>query len=392
MSDVRPGALSALRRRHHEKVLETVAVAGAIHQAEIARISGLSRATVSTIVAELIDTGVVEVALRGRRHMVCLAQQPGFVVAVDYGHRHVTVAIADRDCDVLAGARHDLPEGADADTVLKHARRLFAELLIRTGVGREEIVAAAIGLPAPLDRESWTVGSRGIVTGWQGRNIIELARDALGLDVPWHAENDANLGALAEYRRMAARGDGSVRSLAFIKFGAGLGAGIVLDGRLLTGRDGTAGEIGHLVFDHENGALCRCGNRGCLETRISVPVVAARVADVYGPRSIAEIVALAEGGDELCRRTLVEAGALMGSAVASIANLLNPDVVVIGGEMERAASIVLPAIWDVVRRECIAVAANSLRIVPSDLGSRAQVAGAVLAAVDLVSPVPMFGL
>lgn len=387
-----PGDQHALRRQNDKRLLEFVARAGEVHQAEISRITGLSRGAVSGIVRDLEVRGIVEARLIGRRRMVALARRPGFVVGVDHGHRHVRVAPADLDRDILDQEGSALPDRSDAGTALAHARKLLDDLLRRTGVSRDEIVSAAIGLPAPIDRDHITVASAAILPGWAGRNVAELAAGALDLHVPWHIDNDANLGVRAEYRVHAIDGPDAIdglQSMAYIKFGAGLGAGIVLDGRIMHGVNGTAGEIGHLVFD-DRGPLCRCGNRGCLETLVSAPVIAAELIPTHGPLMIADAVRCADAGDIGCRRALHDAGAMMGRAVAVLANLVNPDVVVIGGELEQAATYVLPAIAEKLARECVPVAASSVRLTRTTYGPATHVVGAVHAAVDLLSTVPTF--
>ncbi|MFT3660389.1 MAG: ROK family transcriptional regulator [Gordonia sp. (in: high G+C Gram-positive bacteria)] len=383
----RPGDQAALHRANLARVLEAIA-AGEAHQAAISRHTGLSRATVSTLVAELEAAGQVETTRSGRRTLVRLARRPGFVLGVDHGHRHVSVAIADLDREILAHSQTALADHSAADVVLPQVRVLLDDLLALTGVGRNEILAAAIGLPTPIERGRGTVASPSILPGWAGRDIAGFAAQTLDLPVRWVVDNDANFGARAEYRAHSAAG-AVVDSLIYIKFGAGLGAGMVLDGRLMSGINGTAGEIGHSVFDDE-GPLCRCGNRGCLETLVAAPAVARQVVETHGEISIAEVVALADGGDPGCRRTLADAGRQMGRAVAVLANLVNPDLVVVGGEMEQAADYVLPAIRETLGRECVPVAAASVRVERARHGRLTQLVGAVTAAVDEVSPVSTF--
>ena len=388
MTSPRPGDQAALRRANHTRVLELIAAAGQVHQAEIARHTGLSRATVSTLVAELEAGGQVETTRSGRRRLVRLTRRPGFVLGVDHGHRHVSVAIADLEREILAHSQTELADHSAADVVLPQVRLLLDDLLELTGVGRNEIMAAAIGLPAPIERDQRTVASPSILPGWADRDIAELAAQTLDLPVRWVIDNDANLGARAEYRALASL-DAAVDSLIYIKFGAGLGAGMVLDGRLMSGVSGTAGEIGHLVFDDE-GPLCRCGNRGCLETLVAAPAVTRQLRDTHGAISIAEIVARADRGDPGCRRTLADAGRQMGRAVAVLANLVNPELVVVGGEMEQAADYVLPAIRETLNRECVPVAAGAVRVERARHGRLTHLVGAVAAAVDEVSPVATF--
>ena len=203
------------------------------------------------------------------------------------------------------------------------------------------------------------------------------------LDRPTVVDNDANLGALAEVRYGAARG---CDHAAYIKVSHGVGAGLIVDGRVFRGRAGTAGEIGHVTID-ENGPVCRCGNRGCLETLVASHVVIGLLAPSRGPDlSIADIVAMAERGDAACIRVLADTGRHVGVAAASLCNLVNPERLVIGGELALAGELLLGPMREVVGRYAVPSAVRSLDIRVAELGPRAQVLGAV--ALGLRSALP----
>ena len=162
--------------------------------------------------------------------------------------------------------------------------------------------------------------------------------------------------------------------------GAGVGAGLILDDRVFHGSQGTAGEIGHLTLD-EQGPFCRCGSRGCLEAYTSTSVVAEMLADQLPGADIDEIVEAAERGNVPARRALEDAGLHLGWALATIVNLLNPEVVVIGGEMAKAGDSLLDAARVGLRRHALDSAAGT-PILPSALGERASLVGAVLLAAE----------
>ena len=211
-----------------------------------------------------------------------------------------------------------------------------------------------------------------ILPGWQGVPAAQMATDVLGLPVV--VDNDANLGALAETLQGAAQG---TRSAAYLKISGGVGAGLVMDGRIFRGPDGTAGEIGHASLD-EYGALCRCGNRGCLETLVRTPVLLGLLEPTHGPgMTVARMVAMAHDGDIACRRLITDAGRQVGLAAANMCNLLNPERIVLGGELSQAADLLIDSMRDVISRHGIPSAARRVDIVPAALGSRSQVLGAV---------------
>ena len=245
-------------------------------------------------------------------------------------------------------------------------------MLDAAGVDAGTVAGVGLGLPAPIDSGTGKVGAPMILPGWQGVPAAEMATEVLGLPVV--VDNDANLGALAETLQGAAQG---TRSAAYIKISGGVGAGLVMDGRIFRGPDGTAGEIGHASLD-EYGALCRCGNRGCLETLVRTPVLLGLLEPTHGPNlSVARMVALAHDGDTACRRLIIDAGRQVGLAAANMCNLLNPERIVLGGELSQAADLLIEPMQDVISRHGIPSAARRVQIVPAALGSRSQVLGAV---------------
>lgn len=156
-----------------------------------------------------------------------------------------------------------------------------------------------------------------------------------------------------------------------------MGAGLVIDGQIYRGPGGTAGEIGHITLD-ESGPVCRCGNRGCLETFTAARYVLPLLEPTHGTGlTMEKVVALAKEGDPGCRRVVADVGRHIGSGVASLCNLLNPSRVVLGGDLAEAGELVLGPIRTSVGRYAIPSAARQLELVPGSLGGRAEVLGAL---------------
>jgi predicted NBD/HSP70 family sugar kinase len=186
-------------------------------------------------------------------------------------------------------------------------------------------------------------------------------------------ENDANLGALAE----AASGAGRAAvDLVYLMVSSSVGAGLVLNGRLYRGSLGLAGEIGH-VAAVPGGAVCRCGNRGCLETVIAPPVLLELLRSRHGPLTVGEMIELACGGDRGCRRVLADAGRALGEVVAMLLNVLNPELVVVGGELAAAGDLLLDGVRESLRRAALPAAPVAARVVAGTLGDRSEVLGAI---------------
>ena len=198
------------------------------------------------------------------------------------------------------------------------------------------------------------------------------------------AENDANLAAVAERRRGAARDTDTVM---YLLLDEGVGAGLVLGGRLLRGADGTAGEIGHIGLD-PRGQVCRCGNRGCLETFVGTSYLVAMVphgSDLArdGRADLPRLVAAAHEGDPSSRRIVSEAGTALGQGVAIVANLFNPDRVVVGGPLAAAGELLLDPMLRAMELGTLGSALERVDVVTSELGEFAALYGALLVAAEV---------
>jgi predicted NBD/HSP70 family sugar kinase len=194
------------------------------------------------------------------------------------------------------------------------------------------------------------------------------------VDLPAYVDNDANLGALAEVTLGAGR---NARFAAYLSISSGIGAGIVVDGRPYHGHRGTAGEIGHVVVDPQ-GPICRCGNRGCLETLASGPALLKLVHESRDTElTVREMIELARDGDAGCRRAIADAGQVVGRVVAGLVNLFSPEMVVIGGDLGEAGDLLLDPLREAVRRNALPAAAEDLKVVAGELGERANLLGAL---------------
>lgn len=374
------GTLGWLRDRNRSRVIAVLKEQGRASQAEIARATGLSRTTVSTLIAEMKDAGLVsdagaqlDASRAGRPGVQLVLQDPAqAVVGIDFGHSHVQVAIADLAHNVLGERRCDLDVNRRALEALDTSARMFDELLAETGVAHENVVGAGIGIPGPVDREHGTVGSASILPGWVGLRIASEMQARLGLAV--EIENDANLGALAELTWGSGR---DCMNFAYIKAATGVGAGLVVDGSLLRGASGTAGEIGHTTLD-ESGLLCYCGNRGCLETVASGPAILRLVSGDDGESlALSDVIQLAAQGDLRCRRAISDAGREIGVAVAGLCNLINPERIVVGGLLSRSGDLLLQPIRESIRRYTVLAAAECVDVVPATFVERAELLGAL---------------
>ena len=386
-----PGhSLAQLRTSNLRAVTALLGSGGPQSRADLARGSRLSRTTVSSLVTELLAAGlVVETEDRGTPYkggsgrpplLVALALRPGGVAGVDIGHGHVRVAVSDRSAAVLAEVETltdaDPHGAATLDIAADLVRRAAAEAAIPV----EELLSVGLCVPAPIDRRSARV-DQAVLPGWH-----ELApADELGrrLDLPVVVDNDANCGAMAEHQHGAGRG---ASDLLYVKLASGVGAGLVLGGRLHRGVAGLAGEIGH-VLAREDGQVCRCGSRGCLETEVSTRRLLDLLRPVYAEElDLAGLLSLDASAETAVRRVLTDAGHTVGRVLAGICTTLNPSMIVAGGSLGTSPTLV-QAIRTGVDRYAHPEAAASVEVVPGHFGGRAEIMGALALAISRAADV-----
>lgn len=380
----RPGRPSRLRELSRSLVLTELSRAGALSQADLVRATGLSRATITSIVTELRTDGRLETTHgtqpigRGRPPaLLRLCAGGDVVVAVDFGHSHLTVAVADLTGATLAEQRVPMDVHRSPDDALDSAAAMVSQLLAHTQIGHPP-AHVVMGVPGPIDQRTGRLRSGTVLPTWEGLDAgSELAR-RIGCRVT--AENDANLGAIGEHRFGAGRG---VDDLMFVKVSSGIGAGILLGGQLYRGSRGTAGEIGHVQV-REDGALCRCGSRGCLETVSSADAALALLAPAHGrDMSVEDLLTLAAAGDPGTVRLLTDMGTAIGRVIAALAASLDPALVVIGGAV--ATDALVDGISAAVHRYTQPYVSAETVVVRGTLGERASLLGAAALAIETVA-------
>ena len=374
------GSQSALREANSERLLQAVRRFGAITQVELAEATGLSPATVSTIVKDLLAAGAVETrqtVRSGRRaQLVTLAHQSGLLVGIHIGERIMRIAIADTALDVVEEQTMPLPADHRADTTLDRAALLITELVETLGATLPEVLAVGLGMAGPIDPATGMLAGEGIVRGWEGVPLGAVLERRLARPVV--VDNDANLGALAELRHGAGRG---LQDLLYVRASFGVGGGVVLGGDLHRGRHGIAGEVGHTLIDPQ-GPICRCGSRGCLNTVVGAQALIDALRLSRGNLSLGDLLELAVAGDPGASQVIIDAGAAIGTAVANLAVAFNPEAVVVGGELSRTGDLLLDPIRAAVSRRVLLTQHGPLPVLASALGDLAEIKGALVLAAD----------
>lgn len=370
-----PGSQASLREANRTRIVDAVKRYGGLTQVELAEATGLSTATISTIVKELTAAKVVDTrptSRSGRRALkITLARQLGLVAGVQFGHRHLKVALGDFARMVVAEQQMPLPIDHRADTSLDRAALLVVELLDRVGSSLDELLTIGVALPAPVDTSTGMISVRGIMRGWDNLHIGQVMSKRLARPVV--VDNSANLAALAEYELGAGRGH---QDVVFVSASSSTGAGIILSGRVHRGFAGTAGEIGHIQVD-PLGPICRCGNRGCLDTVVSSTALLDLLRSSHGNLTLRDLVAQATAGDPGCRRVTADAGEKIGGVIAMLANTLNPQLVVVGGELAKAGEAFVGPLREAVLKHVVPNSVAPISVVAGELGTQAEILGAL---------------
>ncbi|MFH8487047.1 ROK family transcriptional regulator [Streptomyces longisporoflavus] len=351
-------------------------------RADIARVTGLARSTVSQRVDALIAHGFLTEEADGGStggrppRRLRLRTREHAVAGVDLGASHCRVALLDIGGEVLA-LREDPISIADGPReVLGHVERTLHTLLKEAGRDPASLQSIGVGVPGPVEFSTGRPVDPPIMPGWHQFPIPEFFAERFGPRAL--VDNDVNVMALAEQRRAFP----DTRYLLYIKVGTGIGCGIVADGRLHRGAQGSAGDIGHIrVGDIED--PCRCGNTGCLEAVAGGAAIARKLSGLgLEATSGSDVVRLVKSGNRDAVRMVREAGRAVGEVLAGLVNFFNPDTVVVGGALAAVHDQLLAGVREAVYRRSHPLATHVLRIEPSRTGENAAAIGAGILAVE----------
>lgn len=397
MSRIHKGNRDLIKEINRNLVLNLIKSRGPLSRTEIANLSGLSAATVSGITADFIATGLVREmgegeSTGGRRPVLLrLNHKAGFVVGVKLMEHAVASALTDLDANVLhhrvtrpttADGQPPLASGQvpTADTLLPIIIRAIEATIAESTVERQRVLGIGIGMAGVVNGETG-ICRYSPFFGWRDVKIAEPIAAHFGL--PVYLENDVNTLTIAE--QWFGYGHG-VDHFMVVTIGRGVGAGIVVNGQFYRGAVGGAGELGHITLTVD-GPPCDCGKRGCLEAMASdlAMVRQARAAIALGektalvgvePLSLETIVAAAEGGDELARRLLADSGRWLGIGIATLVNILNPKLVIIGGEGVRAGEWRFGPMREAIQAHAFNGLAEKLEIIIEPSGDETWARGA----------------
>lgn len=382
MGDERPGSQRALRRSNARLILAALGSDGESSHAELARRTGLSRASITNIVRDLEASGRVRARaeLRAGRNarVVSLAPREGLVGCVNVTRTQLRVTLGTLDREVVAEEVVRLEENQPSALGISTSVDVLRRQVAGAGAPFSQLRGVVVGVPGPLDARRGVIEPGSLMPRWVSLDLVAAYGERLG--VPVVAENDANLGALGEFCFGGWGPD--VQSLVYVGITSGVGAGLILGGRLHRGASGAAGEIGHTVVE-PNGPLCRCGSRGCLETYVVAPTM--RDLERVHPGSIRtmdDLIRVALEGEITGRRVIEDMARHLGTAVANLCNTVDPDVVVIAGPVTAVGDLLLEPVRATVERRAMPSAARAVRIEVAPLGLRAETLGGIALAAD----------
>ncbi len=306
-------------------------------------------------------------------------------VGIDLGGTRLRVATAGARGSIQHVVRHPTEAAWGPEHVITRIVKAIEEALRHQHLKPADVASIAIGMPGPANGKTGVVLSPPNLPGWRDVPIASILTDRTGIRT--FLENDANLAAFGEARTGAGKG---AHHLAYVTVSTGIGAGFVLDGRLYSGASGVAGEVGHIVIE-PGGPLCNCGNRGCLEAIASGTAIAReahevlqsrartalrRLKDSDGPGA-ADVVRAARSGDPVACRLLDRAGAALGIGMGTLVNLLNPELLILGGSVMKAGRLITRPMQAALVASSWESARRGLRIVAPALGQNAGLVGAV---------------
>lgn len=366
-------------------ILRLVRSSPAVTRGELQRATGLSRTAVTARVGALADRGLVAesgpaVSTGGRpAGQLRFRPEAGLVLAGAIGRSRIQLAVCDLAGTELAASDHDQEVGAGPDAGMGVVARELAALLRRAGRSGAEVWGVGLSIPGIVDGERGVSIDSPVLAGWDGVALAPYLRELTG--APVYVENDSHVLALSER-------DGHLREiddLLVLKASTGFGLGVVVGGRPVRGHRGAAGDIGHVKVAAAIDLPCRCGDRGCVEALAGGWALVRRLQEQgRDVPHVRDVVAHALASDAEARALLRDSARQVGPVLADAVTLLNPEAVVVGGDMGAAFDIYAAGLRESLYTRASALATRDLRLLPATYGDRAGVVGCARLALDQV--------
>jgi glucokinase-like ROK family protein len=396
MAKRRSADQEAVRKVNTSLVLNTLRAQAPLSRAELANHIGLNRSTISNIINELIEDGIVQeldtMESNIGRPGIALSLKPegGAVIGIEIGVGFISVILTDFVAKILWRERMEFSLDSSQVDIISQAEMLIEKAISVALDQKIRLLGIGLGVPGLVDVQKGELLFAPNL-GW--RNVPLRLMWNQRFHLPVYVENEANLGALGEYYFGVGRG---VENFIYLSSDVGLGGGIIINGELFKGARGLAGEIGHIQRDPE-GELCGCGRRGCWEIQVGPRAVLQRVKrEIESQRAgkqdeifkdlnamtFNQVVNCASSGNQICISAMEAVGKHLGMGIVDLTNIFNPDMVVIGGAFAYGRDILLPIIGNIVAEDALPSINESVQVVFSDHGTDACVLGAIAIVLD----------
>lgn len=372
------GDLALIKKINTSIVLEAVLKHAPLSRAQISELTGLNKATVSSLVQDLIDSHLIEVigpgeSSGGRKPVMLLFNgTAGYAIGIDLGVNYIRGLLADLEGNVIAEHSRSLKQH-EPEFAFEQLAECISLLMDKAPPSAYGIVGIGVGVPGIVDDNGVILLAPNLK--WREIPLQQQLEERFGLPVT--IDNEANAGAQGEQKYGAGRG---IANQIYVSVGIGIGTGIILGKELYKGASGFSGELGHLSIEY-NGKPCTCGNQGCWELYASENALLERSAEL-GHDSLEELLAAAAAGDERVIELIRSIGDYLGAGIANIVNVFNPNVVIIGNRMSRAAEWLEPAVQAALDRRTLPYHRERMRLLFAELQEQSAVRGAAYYAIS----------
>lgn len=354
-------------------------------RADLVRLTGLSRSSVTERVDSLIsagfvtESGVTESTGGRRAAALTISGELGVVLAADFGATHCRWAIARLTGEIFFEEETEIDISQGADVVLNWLVKKSVAQLNKLHLNISDVKGIGLGVPGPVEFATGRVISPPIMPGWHDVSVPKILLRHFKSAVVV-VDNDVNMMAIGEYVNSWNK---ETSNFLFIKHSTGIGAGIIVGRRILHGELGAAGDLGHVAIESEIDYQCACGNTNCIEAVAGGLAIAKKLRDLgLDVNSARDVADAALEGNVQVTALLREAGRHLGSVLSTVVNILNPGVIVISGSIAAAGDALFAGVREIVYSRSTSLATRDLKIVPSNLGTRSGIVGAVHSVLD----------
>lgn len=370
------GDQQLIKKMNKSIVLDTIRQKQPLSRAAISAAIGLNKATVSSLVAELIESQLVTEIGPGKSSggrkptLLLFNKQAGFAVGVDIRVPDLLVVIVDLEGHVIREQSTPLTDYT-IESVTTQIKSTISTISLDLPATPYGIIGIGIGVPGLVDETQQVISAPNL--GWSNYDLAGQLRQDFSL--PVFIDNEANAGAIGE--KLYGAGQLHTNDLVYLSIGVGIGAGIVVGGQLYRGTSNFSGEVGHMTIA-ENGPLCRCGNHGCWETLASEKALLDRAAEIWGEQvsTIEAILEKVEEGSSEAVTLLHEIGAQLGTGLANLVNILNPEMIVIGNRLSLAGKQLEQSMLNSIGQRSLSYHRKKTQVEFAKLGIRSTALGA----------------